>query len=362
MSSLERQNDAPWKFGSWLTHEDEFSDVIISSRIRLARNLKGFPFPNRASNRELENVVKRLRSVCSDCKSLQKARYFEINKTLDWDAKYLVERRLASPQFIASKMPAMLVVAPQESLSIMVNEEDHLRIQAFEAGLGINEAWKRICALDDELEESLNYSYSGQFGYLTACPTNLGTGLRVSIFIHLPGLTLRDQINKVLSQLPTSEIAVRGFYGEGSESVGYIFQISNQLTLGRIEKDVLKRMLAVAKDIVNWERAARVDLRNENMLKLEDTVYRALGTVQNARIVSSLEAMNLISSVRLGCESGLINHVSRVELNQLMVLVQPAHLQKMCNQQLTPQERDIFRANFLRERLQVSKIIGSNSI
>jgi protein arginine kinase len=293
---------------------------------------------------------------------LQKARYIEINKISEWEAKYLVERRLASPQFIASEMPAMLVVAPQESLSIMVNEEDHLRIQAFEAGLGINDAWKKICALDDQLEENLDYSYSGQFGYVTACPTNIGTGLRVSIFIHLPGLTLRDQVNKVLNQLPISEIAVRGFYGEGSESVGYIFQISNQLTLGRTEKSVIKRMLTVAQDIVNWERTARAEISNENMIKLEDTVYRALGTLQNARIVSSLEAMNLISSVRLGCEVGLIDNISRVELNQLMVLVQPAHLQKMCKQQLTPQERDIFRANFLRERLRVSKIIGSKSI
>ena len=246
-----------------------------------------------------------------------------------------------------------LLEATQESLSIMVNEEDHLRVQCIEGGLKINQAWEKIRSVDDELEENLNFSYSRKFGYLTACPTNLGTGLRVSIFVHLPALSMQDKINSVMERLPTSEIAVRGFYGEGTESIGNIFQISNQLTLGRTEESVVKRITATAKKLIEIERKARYELLEKDSIKLEDSVFRALGILKNARIISSLESMDLLSTLRLGRELEFIKDFSRLAINQLMVLVQPAHLQKIYNEDLSAQERDIVRAEFIRENLQI---------
>ncbi len=340
-----------FNFGNWLSDEDAYSDVIISSRIRLARNLAGLPFPNRANRDVLNRVIEKVKSACDHSKLLDGARFLEIGRFTELEARFLVERRLASPQFVASKKPALLIVSAEEAVSIMVNEEDHLRIQALEAGLGIQKAWKLISAVDDELGAQLEFSFSNQFGYLTACPTNLGTGLRVSIFIHLPALALSEKINKVLNDLPTSEIAVRGFYGEGSDSVGNIFQISNQLTLGLTEKGVIKRMLDVSEKIVAMERAARADLAANDKLKLEDSVYRAIGLLTNARMMSTLESLNLISAIRLGKESGILKKITRAALNQLTVLVQPAHLQKVFKRNLQSEERDVYRARFIREFL-----------
>jgi len=231
----------------------------------------------------------------------------------------------------------------------MVNEEDHLRMQCIEGGLKINQAWKKIRSVDDELEENLNFSYSRKFGYLTACPTNLGTGLRVSIFVHLPALSMQGKINSVMETLPTSEIAVRGFYGEGTESIGNIFQISNQLTLGRTEESVVQRITATAKELIEIERKARYELLEKDSIKLEDSVFRALGILKNARIISSLESMDLLSTLRLGRELEFIKDFSRLAINQLMVLVQPAHL--LYDEDLSAQERDIIRAEFIRENL-----------
>jgi len=342
-----------YNFGNWLTEEDEFSDTIISSRVRLARNLKGYSFPHKATADELENVIEKVTHACSRCTSLKAPNYVAINELSEWDCKYFVERRLASPGLINKKVPSMLVIGHGENLSIMVNEEDHLRVQCIEAGLGIDTAWNKISNMDDELEGYLNFCYSKRFGYLTACPTNLGTGMRVSIFVHLPALALKNEIDSVLKELPMAEIAVRGFYGEGTESIGDIYQVSNQLTLGRTESNAIDRMMVTSKKLIDLERSARKRLLIEDKIKLEDAVYRALAILQNARIVSSLEAMRLLSTVRLGREAGLVTSVSRLAINQLIMLVQPAHLQKVFSKQLTVAERDIKRAEFIKQNLQV---------
>ena len=339
------------RFGHWLTREDSYSDIIISSRIRLARNLKGYAFPIKASEDELEQILYKAKAACKKCGCLNESLFFDISKLSELDRKYLVERRLASPQFIDNDHPSILVSDPQERVTVMVNEEDHLRMQSLEAGLGINDAWKVLSTLDDQLEENLEYSYSSKFGYLTACPTNIGTGLRVSFFAHLPGLSLSDGITQLIEQLPTSEIAVRGFYGEGTQSVGDIFQISNQLTLGRTEKNVIERMISVAHKIVDLEREARSRLLREDRMRAEDTVFRAIGILMNARIISSLESMKMFSAVRLGTELGFISNISRLRLNQLMVLIQPAHLQKTYDKRLNSEERDIARADFIKQNL-----------
>jgi protein arginine kinase len=215
----------------YILHEDEYSDIVISSRIRLARNIEAFPFPNRASKAQLGKIVSKVKDACTKCRGLENANYIEIERLATWDAKYFVERRLASPQFVEKEVPAMLVIGKNETLSIMINEEDHVRVQCLEAGLEIDSAWKKISNMDDQLEENLNFSFSKELGYLTACPTNLGTGMRVSVFVHLPALSMLNETSEVFKNLPTSEIAIRGFYGEGTDSIGDIYQISNQLTL-----------------------------------------------------------------------------------------------------------------------------------
>ncbi|MFQ5649634.1 MAG: protein arginine kinase [bacterium] len=350
-TSAGKIDDLLWNFGNWLTNEDEFSDTIISSRIRLARNLKDIPFPNKACNEELTQVLEEVKQACKQCRCLKKANYVEVAKLSEWDCKYFVERRLASPQLIDGDLPSMLIIGSRENLSIMVNEEDHVRMQCIEAGLGIQAAWKKISSADDELAEILNFSFSKKFGYLTACPTNIGTGMRVSIFVHLPALSVRGEVESVIQDLPSSEIAVRGFYGEGTESIGNIYQVSNQLTLGRTEKSVVERILFTAKKLTEMEREARSQLLTQNKVKTEDMVYRAMGILENARIMTSLEAMNLLSTLRLGCELGLVDRISRLAANQLIVLVQPAHLQRIYDRRLDAKERDIVRAEFIRQNL-----------
>ncbi len=346
-------NELIWNFGGWLTNEDEYSDIVISSRIRLARNLNKYSFPNKASELALQEVVSKVKEACSKCNILKNANYIEVNDLAEWDAKYFVERRLASPQFIEKEIPAMLVIGQSETLSIMINEEDHVRIQCIEAGLEIDSAWTKISSMDDQLEENLSFSYSKEFGYITACPTNLGTGMRVSIFVHLPALSMLDKTNDVFKSLPTSEIAIRGFYGEGTDSIGDIYQISNQLTLGRAENNVIERMYSTSKKIIALERKARNRILTERKVKLEDSVCRALAVLQSAKIITSLEAMKLLSTLRFGREMGLVNNLSRLAINQLMVLVQPAHLQKIYAEQMDAEGRDIIRAEFIRENLQV---------
>lgn len=345
--------DSNWRFANWLTTEDEYSDTILSSRVRLARNLKGYRFPHRASNAELESVIAKVSVACGKCGSLENAAFVDIQKLSDLKCKYFVERRLASPQLIENHLPSLLVLSEQEDLSIMVNEEDHLRLQCIEAGLGISAGWEKITKLDDELEENLELSYSKRFGYLTSCPTNIGTGLRVSVFVHLPGLSLDGKIETVLEQLPDSEIAVRGFYGEGTESIGNIYQISNQPTLGRTETSVIERITQTALKLVELERGARERLFENDRIRLEDAVFRAIGVLKNARIISSLESMNLLSTLRFGCELGMLKDISRLTISQLIVIVQPGHLQRIYQRKLKPKERDELRAEFIRQNLVV---------
>ncbi len=353
-ASVRREpDDLTWQFASWLTTEDEFSDSVLSSRVRLARNIRGYRFPHRASHEELSAVIKRVKNVCPKCPSLENARYIEIQKLSDLECKYLVERRQASPQLIESDSPSLLILSESEDLSIMVNEEDHLRIQCVEAGLGIDSAWEKITRLDDELEESLDVCYSREFGYLTSCPTNIGTGLRVSVFVHLPGLSLRGKIDSVLERLPDSEIAIRGFCGEGSESIGNIYQISNQPTLGRTESNVISRIIQTAKQLIELERDARVTLLEKSRVTVEDAVFRALGLLKHARVISSFEAMDLLSTLRLGSELGLVKEISRLAVSQLIVLVQPGHLQRIYRKKLGAEDRDMLRAEFIRQNLVV---------
>jgi protein arginine kinase len=335
----------------WLEGDAPNSDIVISTRVRLARNLSDHPFPNAADPEELEEVVQQIYHVLAASQLLGSAFFLDMQKLGKPDRKFLVERRLISPPYAESNRPAMLGVGEDEYLSVMVNEEDHLRIQSIQPGLNVEEAGRLISQLDDELGEQLDYAFTNQFGYLTACPTNTGTGMRISLFVHLPALAMLEEIEAVLGKLAPSEITVRGFYGEGTEVVGNIFQISNQLTLGRTDESIVKRMEEVAEKLLSLEADGRERLLSDHRLRVEDKVFRTLGILQNARMISSLEFLNLLSHLRLGVDAGFIKKADRGLLNELMVVLQPAHLQKMHREAQSDERRDACRARLVREKI-----------
>ena len=335
--------------GEWLRGQGPESDIVMCSRIRLARNLADFPFINRASRNEkaeVEETVKR---------SAQAAglglKYEDVNGLSPLDRQLLVERQLISRELAAAEGPRGVAIGAQENVSVMVNEEDHLRIQVMHSGLSLPEVWERINGLDDQLEEKLDYAFSPQLGYLTACPTNVGTGIRVGVMLHLPALVQTKQIDKVFRALHKINLAVRGLYGEGTQAFGDFYQISNQQTLGKSETDLIRNLSDVVPQIISYERTARQALVNERQQHLHDQVSRAYGTLKTARTISSEETMHLLSSVRLGINLGLIDDLEIPTVNEMFIHTQPAHLQKLQGTTLEVDERNVARASYLRSRL-----------
>jgi len=335
----------------WLECDAPHANIIISTRTRLARNLTEYSFPNAAAREELEAVVCDVYNAIASSQQIGEAMFLDMQKLGKLERKFLVERRLISPPFAETGKPAMLVVGEDEYLSVMVNEEDHLRIQSIQPGLNVEEAWRLIAQLDDELGEHLRYSFTDQFGYLTACPTNTGTGMRVSLFVHLPALAILEEIEKVFHKLAPSEITVRGFYGEGTEVVGNIFQISNQLTLGRTDDSIVRRMEEVGQKLLTLETDARERLLDDQVVQIHDKVYRAIGILKYARLLTSLELLNLLSFLRLGFDLGILKNADRSFLNELMVTLQPAHMQKKYREMDHDLPRDVHRAHVVREKI-----------
>ncbi|MDZ7260553.1 MAG: protein arginine kinase [candidate division KSB1 bacterium] len=335
----------------WLDGSGPEANCIISSRIRLARNLSHFPFTNRANLDHLEQVLTKVKEALPAISILRNSLFVELSLLSPLDRNFLKERRLISLNLADQNYPAGLIMTPDEVISVMINEEDHLRLQVIQSGLEMTLAWKLISKLDDQMGHLLEYAYSDHFGYLTACPTNTGTGMRASIFIHLPALALTGEIDKIVKDLAPSEIAIRGFYGEGSEVWGNIFQISNQLTLGRTEEHILERLEFIAKKFLDLELQARENLMRHNKIVVEDKVYRAYAILEKARILSSSEFIGLMSALRLGIDTGLIQGISSKTLNELMVLVQPAHIQKLYKRKMDAHQRDILRAELVRQKL-----------
>jgi protein arginine kinase len=335
----------------WLESDAPHANIVISTRARLARNLTDYSFPNAAAPEELGAVVRDVYEVISSSRQLGHSMFLDMQKLGKLERKFLVERRLISPPFAESDKPSMLVVGEEEYLSVMVNEEDHLRIQSIQPGLNVEETWRRIAQLDDELGEKLHYAFTDQFGYLTACPTNTGTGMRVSLFVHLPALAIMEEIEKVFKKLASSEITVRGFYGEGTEVVGNIFQISNQLTLGRTDDSIVKRMDEVGQRLLTLETEARERMIDELFMQIHDKVYRAIGILKYARLLTSLELLNLLSYLRLGFDLDILKNADSSVLNELMVTLQPAHMQKMYREMDDDLPRDVHRAHVVREKI-----------
>ncbi len=337
--------------GEWLRGSGPDSDVVVSTRIRLARNLADFPFSNRASPLQKGEIESLLRERLLRIDNGTRFSYVQVHSLNHLDRQFLVERQLISREHAASEGQRGVAIEPQESRSVMINEEDHLRLQVLRSGLALEEAWQEIDRLDDLIEQRVNYAFSEEFGYLTACPTNVGTGMRASVMLHLPALQMTRQLEKVFRALQKINLAVRGLYGEGTRASGDFYQISNQVTLGKSEADILREIREVIPQIIDYERKARAALLRESRPTILDRVYRAYGTLRSATLMTSDETIDLLSCVRLGINLHLIEDLTIPAVNELFLLTQPAHLQKLQGVVMEPEERNAARANFLRHRL-----------
>jgi protein arginine kinase len=337
--------------GEWLRAIGPESDIVMSSRIRLARNLAQFPFPSRADDSVRAEIESVLRTRIENLPRDLKLGYISVSELETLDRQFLVERQLISREHAENHGQRGVGVSAEENVSLMINEEDHLRMQVLRSGLALDECWKEIDHIDDLMEQEITYAFSDQLGYLTACPTNVGTGIRVSVMLHLPALVLTKEIQKVFQALQKIGLAVRGLYGEGSQAMGDFYQISNQVTLGKSEEQLIKTIKDVVPNIISYERRVRTALVKENRQSLHDQVSRAYGILKNAQTITSEETMHLLSSVRMGINLGLIDDLEIPVVNELFVHTQPAHLQKIRHQRLESAERNVVRASYLRQRL-----------
>ena len=343
--------------GEWLRGSGPESDIVISSRVRLARNLAGYPFLTRATDEQRREIHAAVRDSLDSLGLTENGHaYVNLDDSDELTSLFLLERHLISRELANGIGDRGVLFSQSEMLAIMVNEEDHLRIQAIRAGFQAREAYADTVDVDDGLDARMRYAFSRRFGYLTACPTNVGTGMRASVMLHLPALVFTKQIDKVFASVTKISLAVRGFYGEGTQASGDFYQISNQVTLGVSEDEILDLLERVVPRIVTYEREVRDHLMSKEKVRLEDKVWRAYGVLQSARAISSEETMEHLSSVRLGVNLGLLDSVDIATVNELFILTQPAHLQRLKNRDLDTGERDAARAGFIRRHLGLDEI------
>ena len=338
--------------GEWLKGTGPEGDVIISSRLRLARNLNRFPFLTMAPEEVRGEIEQFVRTRLKASKLPRKLTYWSMASLSPVERLLLVERHLISKEHQQGESGRGVAVGPDEAISIMVNEEDHLRLQVLRSGLELDGAYEEIDRMDTALEGTLNFAFSPRFGYLTACPTNVGTGLRISVMMHLPAAALSKQMDKVLQSLQRLNYAVRGLYGEGTSPLGDFYQVSNQVTLGKSERDIIAEMKKVIPEILEFERKWRKKLLDDEPRKLEDKVWRAYGILKYARRITTDEATEMLSSLRLGINLNIVTGIPLKAVNELFILAQPGHLQKVEHKILEPEQRDIVRADFIRKRLE----------
>lgn len=338
---------------SWMSAEGPNSDIVLSSRIRLARNFKDYKFPTVFTSEEGQKVIDAVYQSVSGhpFSSIGTLELLVMDDLQPLQKRVLVEKHLISPYLEKNAVLGACILSENEEVSIMVNEEDHIRIQCLFPGLQISEALKVANEIDDHIEKQVDYAYDEQIGYLTSCPTNVGTGMRASVMMHLPGLVLTHQLNRIIPAINQLGLVVRGIYGEGSEALGNIFQISNQITLGKSEEDIVEDLQGVVAQLISEERSAREALAKTSNIQLEDKVFRSYGVLSNCRVIESKEAASCLSDVRLGIDMGFIKNISKNILNELMILTQPGFLQQYAGGPLRPDERDIRRASLIRERL-----------
>ncbi len=338
----------------WMEGRGPEAEIVISSRVRLARNVQDYPFPYLATDQQAGEIMELISGALPVGEG--EFTFIKVAELDSLDRQVLVEKHLISPLLVKEARSSAVLIREEEGISIMVNEEDHLRIQCLFSGLQLDQAWDTANKYDNLLEKHTNYAFHEDWGYLTSCPTNVGTGLRASVMVHLPALVLSKQINRILSAISQVGLAVRGFYGEGTEVTGNLIQISNQITLGQSETEILQNLYGVTRQIIEQEQKARQKLLNEKRDQLSDRAGRALGILTHARLMSSEEAMSLLSDVRLGADLRLIQAPpSYRALNELLVLTRPASLQRLAGKKLPPGDRDAARAKLLRERLAVKE-------
>ena len=326
---------------------------VVSCRIRLARNLKDTVFPGWASKEDLNRVWDAAVAAFDHEELGQEFLRWRMDELDPLERELLFERHLISAELAERKTGSGVFVSEDEARSVMINEEDHIRLQSLQPGLNLKEAWKKAEALDDALEQSLNYAFSSKLGYLTACPSNLGTGLRASVMLHLPGLVLTEELKPVINAVTKIGLAVRGLWGEGSEPAGHMFQISNQITLGKTEVEIIDHLEQIVLEVIEHEKNARLRLMETAKIKVHDHVGRSLGVLTHASLMSSGEALDLLSGLRLGIDLGLMPEIKRQDIDQLFIRIHPAHLQKEAGETLSPEERDVKRAQLIRRFLSV---------
>jgi protein arginine kinase len=340
---------------SWMSDDGPDSDIVLSSRIRFARNVDEYNFPTLFTNGEAEAVIGTINERVSNTPipNVGPLEMLRMDDIPPLQKRVLVEKHLISPNLAENSIHGACLLSENEEISIMINEEDHIRIQCLFPGFQLSQALKAANEIDDWLEDHVNYAFDEKFGYLTSCPTNVGTGLRASVMMHLPGLVLTQQMNRIVPAINQLGLVVRGIYGEGSEALGNIFQISNQITLGKSEEDIVEDLKSVVSQIISQERSAREALAKTSNIQLEDRVFRSYGTLANSRIIETKEAARCLSDLRLGIDMGYIKNMSKSILNELMILTQPGFLQQYAGGPLRPDERDIRRAALIRERLKM---------
>src|SRR3954463_6835464 len=339
--------------GEWLRGEGPHHQVVISSRVRLARNLRNRAFPGWAKKAERTSVLEMIKPQVEELSEMQDS-FSELLQDLSaMEKQVLVERHLISREHAAKNVGSAIVMNRKQTVSVMINEEDHLRMQSIRSGLQLKQAFKLVDKIDSALETKVDFAYDARLGYLTACPTNVGTGMRASAMLHLPGLVLSELINQVIQAVSKIGLAVRGLYGEGTEAMGNLFQISNQTTLGEKEEDIVNRLSKVIETIIEKEHDARQMLIQRKSNTLWDQIGRAYGVLTFAHAMTSKEALNLLSIIKLGMDLGAFPEHQRLQIDELFIETQPAHLQKNSQQKLNAEERDYLRAQIIRDRLKV---------
>lgn len=338
--------------GEWLRGVGNMSDVVISSRIRLARNLAEYPFLSTARSTERTEIYRRVENAVAATPAGRDALFVDVDEADSVERQILVERHLVSQQLADAEGCRGVTISPDETNALMINEEDHLRIQAMRSGLELDHVWRDISEVDDTLAERVEFAYDRRFGFLTACPTNVGTGIRVSVMLHLPALKLTKEIERVARAARDMRLAVRGMHGEGTDAVGDLYQLSNQTTLGKTEHEIIQAFSdKIVPKIVEYERTARKSLAQHSPYQLDDKLWRAFGILSHARRITSDETQTLLSPLRMGIHMKRFDQFDIATLNELFLYTQPGHLQKLHGQTLSDEERDAVRADYLRKRL-----------
>ncbi|KRQ86079.1 putative ATP:guanido phosphotransferase [Caloramator mitchellensis] len=329
------------------------NNIVLTSRVRLARNIDGVPFPQKLNEKEINEVIKNVSDSILNSNSAI-AHEFNLIKLKDikpLERLSMIEKHLISLDLVNEYLRAAVLLNRDENVSIMINEEDHIRLQVIYNGFKVKEAYEYANKLDDLIEEKIQYAYDSKFGYLTSCPTNVGTGIRASVMIHLPALTMTKNINNILNTVTQVGMTMRGIYGEGSSAMGNIYQISNQVTLGLTEEEIINNLIAVTKKIIDQEMKTREMILEKQSAEVEDDIYRSIGILKYSRMLSSQECLNLLSKIRMGIEMDIIKDIDFNKIDELLVKVQPATLQLIEGRELDSKERDIIRAKIVRESL-----------